>query len=564
MTKKWKIKTKLKPDNKRLTADKIVEALLKNRGLKTKKKRDKFLTPPNPYNLPPQAVGIKKRRLNKAVKRIKQAVENQETIVVYGDYDADGICATAIVWEVLNSLQAQVFPFIPDRKDHGYGLNKQGLREVISKFDPQLVITVDNGIVAHQPVKWAAGRKIEVIITDHHQPGKKLPSASALVWSDQISGAGVAWFLAREVYQRFKKSLTGFKAGNYLELAAIGTITDVMPLIAVNRSLVKYGLQELRKSQRPGLKSLCQQAGVCQQDIEAYHLGYVIGPRLNAMGRLKNATDSLRLLCTNKKTRADQLAAKLGLVNRRRQQLTESTFNHARSAVKMEASKLLFSSHSSYNQGVVGLVAGKLVREFYRPAVVISQEKEYSKGSARSIKGFNLIESLRKFEEIFEDLGGHPMAAGFTIATEKIGRLEKELRQLLDQELDDQHLQPIIEADMEIGLEDINWKLVKELDKFAPFGAGNPQPLFIARNIKVLNARTVGRKDRHLKLRLASNASRPVILEAIAFNQGDFLTKLSPGQLVDICFVVYTNIWNGRKKLELKIKDIKITQKNNE
>jgi len=559
MEKRWEIKQQIdsKLKDLKLRRQKILALLLKNRGVKVKNKVAEFLNPSDPYLINSLSLGFKKVQLTKAINRVKKAILNKQTIVVYGDYDADGICATGILWETLNRLQAKVMPFIPDREKHGYGLNREGIDEVVAKFNPQLIITVDNGIVANDGVLYANKKGIDVIITDHHQPAKKVPPALSIIWSDKIAGAGVAWFLAKELYQALKPSLLGFKASNSLELACIGTVTDMMPVLEVNRSIIKYGIKELQQSQRPGIKALCQESGIVQAKIGTYEIGYIIGPRLNAMGRLEDALESLRLLCTNDDNRALSLARKLGLTNRQRQQLTETTFDHAKSLwSKNKKDKIIYVANSSYNQGIVGLVAGRLVDEYYKPAVVVSQEDEYSKGSVRSVDGFNIIEFLRNFNDLFEDLGGHPMAAGFNIKTSNLAKLQQQLTKLADKKINDKLLQPKVKIDVEIDFQDINWQLVKKLEEMSPFGLGNPRPVFSVRDIKVVKLYPVGRDRQHLKLELQKGQSP--IYQAIAFGQGKLIKKLGQEQLVDVCFSLDINVWNGDESLQLMVKDIKL------
>jgi len=593
MKKKWETKTKLKIKSEKLKVKQIIQTLLENRGLKTKKAVEEFLNPPSPYLIKLKNVGIDKNQLTKALARIKKAISQRENIVIYGDYDADGISATAVLWETLHRLKAKVLPFIPRRDEHGYGLSKKGIDSILKLYSSKtlkLLITVDNGIVAHQAVKYAQSQGIDVIITDHHQKKLKknqssssgaaqsdssdrgtkriydLPKAYSIIWSDKIAGAGVAWFLAREIYRRFHHDLRGFKASNALELACIGTVTDMMPVIGINRSLIKHGLEEIRRSRRPGIVALCRQAGIDQKNLTTYELGFIIGPRLNAMGRLKDALESLRLLCTNSQKRAESLAVKLGSTNRQRQQLTQATFEHAKSAVKPKAktAKILFISDSSYNPGIIGLVAGKLVEEFYRPAIVISQDKEFSKGSVRSINGFNIIKALRKIK-LFADLGGHPMAAGFTIKTSQIKELKEKIIKLAEKELDSRLLQPKVKIDLELRLNNLSWELLEKIEKLAPFGLANPRPVFALKKIQIGQIRTVGREQKHLKFQILSAIShQPSIIShqssainAIAFNLGYLAKKLNPGKKIDICFNLQRNVWNNSQKLQLVVKDIK-------
>jgi len=622
MNKIWKIQTKIPaPGAKETSApgaeirEQIIKALLKNRGFKSEKEAREFLNPADPYGIKPESIAIKRAQIKKAIKRIKKAIKNKEQIIIYGDYDADGITATAVLWETLHKLGAKALPFIPSRDKHGYGLSKKGIDDILNLHqsphpeDDQplaedtnhqtLLITVDNGIVAHDAVDYANKKEIDVIITDHHQPLKshsskvaqsdssdgvtKFPDAVAIVHSTDTSGAGVAWFLAKEIYSSFKKTMRGFKASNSLELATIGTITDIMPMRGVNRSLVKFGMEELRKSNRIGIKSLCKEISLIQKDIDVYHIGYIIGPRINAMGRLADALDSLRFLCTNNKKRAGRLALKLNKTNRQRQQLTEETYKHALKGAKKQAKKekILVVAHESYNQGIIGLVAGRLQEKFSRPAVVMSVEGEFAKGSARSIKGFNIVKALRKFKNIFKDIGGHPMAAGFTIETKKIDELKKKLQEFASKEIKKEQLVPVIEADLEIGLDNVNWKLYRKLEKFSPFGLDNKRPRFVSRGVEVLGCRAVGRESKHLKLKIAkgktlNKTTSKVIhhkkynkgsslevraFNAIAFNLGNLSSKISQGDKIDILYTIFENNWNGNKSLELKVRDIKVLQK---
>lgn len=553
LQRKWQIKAKIKTTVSGKN-EAIMKQLLENRGLKTKKEIDEFLNPQDPYTIPIAKTGIAVKEITKAVERIKKAIVNKEQIVIYGDYDADGICATAILWETLFTLKAKVAPFIPLRESLGYGLKKEGIDQIIKKYQPQLIITVDNGIVAHSGIVYAKKKKIDVIISDHHQPPKKLPQAQAIIWSDKISGSGVAWFLALKIWQLFKKPMVDFKSSASLELAAIGTVTDLMPVFKISRSILKYGFLELRLSRRPGIIALCRQANIFQKEIDSFEVGYILGPRLNAMGRLDDALESLRLLCTNDLGRAQKLAETLGSTNADRRLLTQTTFDHAlKKAEKLSQKKpIILLADKTYSQGVIGLVAGKLVEEFYRPAIVISIGKDYAKGSVRSVKGFNMIKSLRQHEELFEDLGGHPMAAGFTIKNKLIKKLEAKLANVI---ITKDILQPKIEIDLALDLKDITKSLVSELENFSPFGLGNPKPLFYS-EAKILSYRTVGREQNHLKIKVQSIKSS-LNFEAIAFGWGYLFPQLSKDQILKLCYSIEKNHWNGNNKIELKIKDVK-------
>lgn len=533
MEKLWKIKQQLKNKN-------IIDILLENRGLTTKEKISEFFNPPKPWEIKL----IDQTQIKKALFRIKKAIKNQELIIVYGDYDADGICGTAILWETLHSQKANVLPFIPDREKHGYGLSKKGIDELKAK----LIITVDNGIVANKAIDYAKKKGIDVIVTDHHQI-KDLPNAQSIIWSDKVCGAAVAWMLAKELEPAIKT--------DFLDLACIATISDMMPLTGLNRSFAYFGLKELNQTKRIGLKALFEEAGLKPGLIESWQVGYIIGPRLNAMGRLESALDSLRLLCTKDNQRAQNLAVILGLTNKQCQELTIKTFEHAKeNLIRQPADKIIFIAHESYSAGVIGLVAGKLVEHFYKPAIVISKNKDVSKGSVRSVKGFNIIEYLRIFENqgYFEELGGHPMAAGFTVKNSLLAQVEKKLQESAQKFIKDEWLQPEVSADCEISLGDISDKLIEDIKKFEPFGQGNFQPNFVTRNVEITDCRQMGATGKHLRLCFKNGVKN---LQAVAFGLGEYAPKLLPGKKVDILYTVDQNSWNGKTSIQLKIRDIK-------
>ena len=589
MNKRWKIKNKkhLLPAASNQRVDEIVRLLLKNRQLKTKKQQEEFFNPRKPWDEKViKEIGISQKELTKAVKRIKKAVKNKELIVVYGDYDADGICGTAILWETLYSLKANAMPFIPHREKHGYGLSKKGIDDILNneamkqlKNGSMLIITVDNGIVAHEAAKYANSKGIDVIITDHHQKKVKskklkvksysLPKAQAIVWSDKVCGAVVAWVLAKEILDKSRNLKAPILIREFLDLAAIGTVADMIPLLGPNRSIVKYGLEQLNKTERIGLIAMFEEAGLKKGEIANWQLGFVISPRINAMGRLVSALDSLRLLCTKDKKRAKNLAQTLGTVNKERQELTLSTLKQAeemstrRLADKTKKLKILVIAHESFNPGIIGLVAGRLVERFYKPAIVISKGEEFCKASVRSISGFNIIEYLRSFEDFFEDLGGHPMAAGFTVKTSSLVKFQEKVESEAQKQISGELLKPVLEADCEIKLDDIKPALYNQIKNFAPFGIGNPQPSFITKAVEIVSFRQVGREGKHLKLTLRHPDPEPcrgrrIPINAIAFNKGNFALKLKSNQKIDLLYNIDENNWNSKKDLQLKVKDIKI------
>jgi single-stranded-DNA-specific exonuclease len=533
--------------------EEIIKILLKNRGLKNKKEIEDFLNPKKPQDLTVAQVGISPAQLKKAILRIKKAIKNKEKIIVYGDFDTDGVCGTAILWEALHHFGADVLPFIPKR-DEGYGLKAERLEEM-AKDGVNLIITVDQGIVAYSESKKAKKLGIDLIITDHHVFGEKKPQALAIVYTKKLAGCGVAWFLARNLYQALEKkeNLVG------LDLVAMGTITDLVPLVGPNRSLVKYGLSALSKTKRPGLRALFDFAGLSQKELGVFEASYIIGPRINAAGRMDDPMESLRLICTNDESRAISLAQKIDQRNRERQVLTQQMMVHARELLLKEGEQnsLIFISHESYQEGVIGLVAGKLTEEFYLPSVVISQGKDISRASARSINEFNIIEAVRECQEILKSHGGHPRAAGFTIETAKISIMKEKLLKIAKKKLKGHDLSPTLKIDLKIDVDLLTQNFFQELKKLEPFGEGNPQPVFLSSGVKVIQAQTVGTEKQHLKLRLGSSIDNSFTIEAIGFNLGSFFSKLSPEQKIEVVYNLTANEWNGHQGLQLKIKDLK-------
>jgi single-stranded-DNA-specific exonuclease len=581
----------------------LVSILLENRGIKTKQEKEAFLNP-KLSSVTTKAVKINDQGLKKALSRIKKAIKDKEKIIVFGDYDVDGICGTAILWETLNALGAGVLPYIPSRFEEGYGLSEIGINNLMKKYsDCALIITVDNGIVANAAVDFANKHKIDVIITDHHVPTKKLPNALAIVHTTLLCGTGVAYLLAKEILQAFgrrahvdrdtRRSLvqsskisrslnesnssslnknqnettaafdslsngpSSFSDDAHLELVVLATIADLVPLTGANRVLVYYGLQALRKTKRVGLLALFNKAGISKEEIGTYEIGHMIAPRLNAMGRLASAMDSLRLICTSDKKKAEEFAELLNETNLERQQFTQDALAHAKNKVEKEGLKsLIFIADESYQQGIVGLVAGRMVEEFYLPSIIISKGKKHSKASARSIKGFNIVEFLRSASDLLVDIGGHPMAAGFTVETDKIELLEKRLYESARKLLTKENLERVLRIDLELDPSHINYETYSLAQSLAPFGMANPEPTFLTKALTISDIRTVGKDGKHLKLRFGINDSG-LMINGIAFGIGED-SKLRIGDKVGVVYTLSNNSWGDRQNIELKIKDIRI------
>ena len=552
---KWEI---LGMTGQKVKVDDIVGILLENRGIKTPKDKKEFFEPTQPEKIGLKALGISKIEIDKAIKRIKRARETKEKVIVYGDYDADGISGTAILWEILYSLGLNVLPYIPERFSEGYGLNADSIKNL--KFqDPnlKLIITVDHGIVAHKKIDVAKDLGIDVIVTDHHELAITKPKSFATIHTTKISGAAVAWILSREIVKEFQIPNSKFQISDSLELVAIGTIADQIPLLGPNRSFVKYGLEALNKTKRPGMVALLEGSdlikGPTRRRVGPYEVGFIIAPRINAMGRLEHAILSLRLLCTKDKKKAQELAAHLNRTNLNRQRIVEEVTLHARRQVKKDM-KIIILAHESYHEGVIGLAAAALVEEFYRPAIVLAKKADVAKASARSISGFNIIEAIRKTEEFLIEAGGHPMAAGFSIETRKIGEFTKRLNEISKPLLTSEILTKKLKIDLELTFGQLSQKLFEEIQLFEPTGLGNPTPVFTTKAVEIIDARAIGKDGKHLKLKARSDN---FIFDGISFGLGGYYSAISSNKKFDIVYSLEENTWNNHKNLELRIRDIK-------
>lgn len=539
MSKAWKVY----PQEKEIveTTEELVEQLLKNRGLKNDSQKDKFFNP----QLKDFISDLELSGITAAKKRVLRAVERQELIIVYGDYDADGLCGTAILYHGLTSLGAKVLPYIPHREKEGYGLSKEGLDNV-KDLGAELVITVDHGIVALEQAKYAQTLGLDLIITDHHQPVDKKPEALSIIHSTKMSGSAVGWCLVRDL-------ISEEKAEDLLDLVAIATICDLMPLVGVNRALVKDGLKQLNKTKRVGLLALFLEAKLLPGDLGAYEVGHILGPRLNAIGRLEHSIDALRLLCTKDVEKARKLARLLSESNDLKKQLTQEAISEAREMVVKEIAvsekKILVLSSENWIPGIIGLVAGRISEEYKIPAIVIAQGEEESKGSARSVNGLNIVEVVRSCSDLLLDVGGHPGACGFSIKTEKIETFKIKLGKVMEKALN--HTEDVIEVEAIVSARKVSKKMVDEINKFEPFGVGNQRPILVSYNVRLSDIRTVG-NGQHLKMKADG-------VEAIAFGLGDLKSLLSEGQLVSLAYFLELDKFNGSEKLQLKVLDMQLT-----
>ncbi len=563
---KWEIVSKPIGKNLAVGTEEVIKMLLKNRGIKTEMQKKEYFTPKPPEKLDIKKLGIMQEMLKKSVARILKAIKRREKAIIFGDYDVDGISSSAILWEFLYGLGLDVTPYIPERFSEGYGIKEESIVSLRKKYpDLSLIIAVDNGIVAFDAIEKAVSLGIDTIVVDHHEKGEKYPSAYSIIHTTKLSGAAISWILVNEIYKKSKSEnyfIDGYlklpdrvQIDNLLELAVLGTVADQMPLIGVNRSFVKCGLEKLNATKRVGLNALFDVAGVQKGGIGIYAINYMIAPRLNAMGRLEHAIDSLRLLCTKGKERALTLAEHLNNTNLRRQKVVDEVLLKAKKImIKKKLEQLIILDDESYHEGVIGLAASKLVDEFWRPAIVISKGKKISKGSARSIPGFSIINAVRSESKLILGGGGHEMAAGFSIETVKIPAFKEGLKKYALKWLKEDLLEKRTKIDASVKFEDLSESLIVGIKNMEPFGIGNPSPVFFTGDCEVIDVRKVGTSGNHLKFRLRSEG---VTLDAILFSSINNISVFFLGMRLDVIYSLEKNYWNGLVSLQLKIKDLK-------
>ncbi len=544
----------------------ILAQVLYNRGLTDPLDAHDFLNADDLSGGSLLAIKGRRTSIDRALARIRTAIKRRELIVVYGDFDADGVTSTALLVQTLRALGANVQPYIPHRVDEGYGLNSEALLKLARK-GVKLVVTVDCGIRSVQEVEDGKAYGLDIIITDHHSVGAEVPDAYAVInpkltdcaySEDMLAGVGVAYRLAEAlltIESRGGQNSLPVTAEDLLDLVAVGTVADLVPLNrAENRALVKRGLQVLNRAKRPGLRTLSAVAGLKSGSISAINIGFGIGPRINAAGRLESAMLAYELLATADESKADELATQLHGLNTQRQELTRSTQEMIRSQlIDAESLPLIFASDRDFKPGIVGLVAGRLVEEYFRPAVVMEVGEVESRASCRSIPQFDITHALDQCAALLVRHGGHAQAAGFSVLNENVSALRTQLTRLAQQAFDGQELAPTLNIDMELKPQELTQELAEELLRLEPTGHGNPNAVFVTRNLKVLDSRTVGRDDTHLKLKLARRGDVP--LDAIGFNLGEWAKRGLA--TVDLAYNLEVNEWNGSRTLQMNLLDVR-------
>lgn len=544
----------------------ILAQVLYNRGLTDPLDAHDFLNADDLSGGSLLAIKGKKVAIDRALARIRTAIKRRELIAVYGDFDADGVTSTTLLVQALKVLGANVKPYIPHRVDEGYGLNSEALLK-LARAGVKLVITVDCGIRSVQEVEDGKAYGLDIIITDHHSVGSEIPDAYAVInpklddcaySEDMLAGVGVAYRLAEALFTietRGGQNGLPVTAEDLLDLVAVGTVADLVPLNrAENRALVKRGLRVINKGQRPGLRTLSNVAGLKLGNISAINIGFGIGPRINAAGRLESAMLAYDLLSTLDESKADELAAQLHGLNTQRQELTRATQEMIRGQLAdAESIPLIFASDKHFKPGIVGLVAGRLVEEFFRPAVVMEVGDFESRASCRSIPQFDITHALDQCAALLVRHGGHAQAAGFSVLNENVPALRDRLTSIAHEALDGQELAPTLDVDMVLKPEQLVISLAEELQQLEPTGHGNPNAVFVTRNLRVQDCRTVGRDESHLKLKLKGKGILP--LDAIGFGLGEWAKRIPTA--VDVAYNLEINEWNGSRSVQLNMLDLR-------
>lgn len=530
-----------------METESLIRTLLSKRGLQTPGEISRFFHPPRPETFSAADFGLKKTGLKKGADLVRFHIAKKHPIAVYGDYDVDGICSTAILWETIHARYPEVFPFIPHRREDGYGLSVSGI-DTCLKRGAKLIISLDSGITAKSAVSHARRSGCDVIIIDHHKKEGDLPKANCLIHSQDTCSAGLTWLFSRQLSEPEQSR-------EHLSLVAMAVVCDMVPLTGINRSLVKYGLVELNTTTRPGLLALFEAAGIQSGQLGTYEIGFIIGPRLNAMGRLEHALDSLRLLCGRSAEKTRALSGVLEETNRLRQELTENSFRHALQCISDKYGNslppLLVIADESYDEGVIGLIASRLTEKFSRPSLIISLGENLSKASARSVPGVDITNFLRRGARYLKNVGGHSMAAGLTAETAKIPSLISYYQKAAPKHIPEKLLVKKHHVDAGISLEIITPNLHTRLMEFAPFGIGNPQPVFCSSQVSLSRVRRMGKSGQHLRF-LAENFS------AVHFNYSG--PEIIADSIANLIYRIELNTWNNRTSLQLNVRDLELVK----
>ncbi len=564
---RWKIKQPSEDHvaslKKEFNTSEIIAKVLANRGIESLKSSHNFFNPSNDQLHDPFMM----KNMDIAVDRISKNIQNQKPILIFGDYDVDGTTGASLLYLGLKDLNAIVEYYIPHREKEGYGLSSGGI-DYAQSVGADLLITCDCGINAFQPVDYANEHGVDIIITDHHIPDKKLPNAYAVLNPKQkgceypfkgLCGCGVAFKLISALSE---KSGIGQNVGlNYLDLVALATSADMVPILDENRVLVHGGLDQLEESKSPGIHQLLVQTGLVGESLNVGKLVFGLAPKINAAGRMGDANRTVELLTTSDKTRAEELASILVRENKRRQLIQEDIVNDAirlvHSQVDLENNKVVIIGAKGWHPGVVGIVASRIKDEFSRPAIVIAFDKEgIGKGSARSIPNLDLYEALSYAAKFLEGYGGHPMAAGLTVREDKFENFKSLFLRNVNKILTNDDLIPAISIDGEMALTDINSRFMRFLEKLGPFGPGNMRPKFVSRNLSISGQPRLMGNGEHIRFIVSQNGRN---YPAVGFKLSSHYEDLIRGVPVDIAYVVEVNQWQGQSNIQLNVRDIQLS-----
>lgn len=556
---RWHIKDvceeKVKQMQNELPISHITARLLIGRGIETPEEGSQFLNIQSDSYHDPFLL----KDMDRATTRIKQAVSEGERILIFGDYDADGVTSTSLLVYVLRELDADYLTYIPNRFTEGYGPNESAFRWA-KQQGVDVIITVDTGIAAWHEAIVAKELDIDFIITDHHEPPEQLPDAYAIINPKQadchypfkeLAGAGVAL--------KFAQALLGEPPTHLLDLAAIGTIADLVPLKGENRKIAFEGLPLIEKSSKPGIQALLQMCRLKGKPVNEEHVGFLLGPRINAAGRMESADPALQLLISTNDEEANEWAEHIDELNKERQQLVEKMTKQAVEIVEQEHKndRVIVVAREDWNSGVVGIVASRLVGRYHRPVIVLTVDSETKEatGSARSIENFNLYANLAECRHILINFGGHTMAAGLTIAIDQVDELRITLNQLAEKQLQEEDFIPITTIDAECQIEHVTLAMLEEVAQLAPFGVGNPAPTFLLSSKQVSQLRKIGSKENHLKFQLKTEDK---LLEGVGFHFGYLFHEVSQGATVNMVGQLSINEWNGYRKPQLMLSDLSV------
>ena len=552
----WQIATNFSDEGfikkaKKLGLEASVANLVYQRGIQTEEALRDFLEPSldqlhDPYEL---------YDMDKAVTRIRQAIENYEQILIYGDYDADGMTSASIVKEALEQLGAECQVYLPNRFTDGYGPNASVYKYFIENQGISLIVTVDNGVAGHEAIELAQSMGVDVIVTDHHSMPEVLPDAYAIVHPEHpeaeypfkhLAGCGVAFKLATALLEEVQVEL--------LDLVAIGTIADMVSLTGENRILVKYGLSVLKNTQRIGLQELFKIAGIQENEVDEETVGFQIAPRLNALGRLDDPNPAIELLTGFDEEEARDIALMINQKNEERKEIVQKIYDEAKTMVDLNKPVQVLAGEG-WNPGVLGIVAGRLLEELHQPVIVLNIENDLAKGSARSIEAVDIFEALDPHRDLFVAFGGHAGAAGMTLEASKLEALSQVLVAYIEDNQVDLSTKNELFLDEELSLPDLTLETLKNFEKLAPFGMDNKKPVFYLKDFKVENARTMGAGNTHLKLKI-SQAN--VAFEVVAFGLGNLATEFSQTKNLELAITLSVNKWNGQTSLQLMLVDARV------